>query len=126
MLEIKILGKINTVVLEEEFGKLNTDEIIITAERINHIRSRHPQDFDLFEKYVSDTVQSPNIIIKDCKNEDTIFMVKKLTDTNLNVIVKLSLKGDNNYKNSVMTFYRIREKNLKKLEKNNKILYKSE
>jgi len=45
-------------------------------------------------------------------------MVKKLPDTNLNVVVRVVLETDEiGWKNSVMTFYRIREKNLKKLIK---------
>ena len=47
-------------------------------------------------------------------------MVKKLPDTNLNVVVRVVLETDEiGWKNSVMTFYRIREKNLKKLIKKN-------
>lgn len=43
-------------------------------------------------------------------------MVKKLPETNLNVVVRVVLETDDNkLKNSVMTFYRIRERNLKKL-----------
>ena len=67
------------------------------------------------------------MIIKDCKNENTVFMIKKLESSNLNVVVKLILDTDKiNYKNSVMTFYRIRNSNLRKLEKKNKTLYKKE
>lgn len=54
-------------------------------------------------------------------------MVKRLPDTNLNVVVKISVDVEHpEYKNSIITFYRIRDKNLKKLEnkKGNKILYK--
>ena len=52
-------------------------------------------------------------------------MVKKLVNTNLNVIVKLIVDTDEkDYKNSVMTFYRIRDKNLKKLKNKNKTIYK--
>lgn len=40
-------------------------------------------------------------------------MVKKLPDTNLNVVVRVVLETDEiGWKNSVMTFYRIREKNV--------------
>lgn len=53
-------------------------------------------------------------------------MIKRLTDTNLNVIVRVALERDNGkLKNSVMTFYRIREKNLEKLLRRNKILDKN-
>ena len=45
-------------------------------------------------------------------------------ETNLNVVVRFVLQGeDTSRKNSVMTFYRIREKNLKKLINKNNLLY---
>ena len=125
--EINKLGKINTHLLEQEFGSLKTDEIIVTNERITHIKERHPEDYELFKKYGSDTVENPDEIIKDCKNKNTVFMIMKLENTNLNVVSKLSLTSDTkNLKNSVMTFYRIRSKNLSKLERKNKLLYKKE
>lgn len=125
--EIINLGKINTLPLEKEFGKLQTDEIIITNERIAHIKYRHPKDYSLFEAYGVDAISEPDEIIKDSKNSGTIFMVKKLPETNLNVVARLVLETDDpKLKNSVMTFYRIRNKNLEKLETKNKVLYKKE
>ncbi len=125
--EIIKLGTICTQPLEKEFGILQTDEIIITNERINHIKLRHPEDYKLFQKYGVETVEQPDIIIKDCKNEGTVFMIKQLENTNLNVVCRLVLQSDDgNLKNSVMTFYRIRQKNLEKLEKKNKLLYNKE
>lgn len=125
--EITTLGKVNKEPLEKEFGALKTDEIIITNERIKHIQNRHPEDYELFEKYAVKTIEAPDIIIKDDKNDNTVFMVKKLATTNLNVVAKLILDiEDNDLKNSVMTFYRIRERNLRKLQNKNKVLYKSE
>lgn len=79
MAEILFLGNLNPSILEKEFGKLQTSEIIITGERITHIKERHLIDYD-----------------------------------------KSGLK------NSVMTFYRIRERNLKKLINKNAILYRKE
>lgn len=125
--EIIELGKFDTQPLEIEFGKLKTDELIVTNERIEHIKSRHPEDFNLFEKYSLSVIAEPDFIIKDEKNVNTVFMVKKLENTNLNLVVKIILETDEkDLKNSVMTFYRIRERNLKKLVDRNKTLYKSE
>ena len=125
--EIRNLGKINIEVLEREFGKIQTDEIIVTNERIEHIKERHPEDYGLFEKYGVESVSSPDLIIKDIKHQGTVFMVKKLPETNLNVVVRVVLETDDSkLKNSVMTFYRIREKNLKKLIEKNGMLYKKE
>ena len=54
-------------------------------------------------------------------------MIKHLENTNLNVVVRLALSTDTiGYKNSVMTFYRIRNKNLNRLINKNKVLYKKE
>lgn len=127
MSQILHIGQLNTQPLEATFGKLQTSEVIVTDERIEHIQQRHPEDFQLFQQYGKTTVESPDVILKDSKNDGTVFMIKKLPETNLNVVVRLVLMGDNpDYKNSVMTFYRIREKNLKKLEKKNEVLYKKE
>ena len=124
---ITLLGKINTRLLEPEFGRILTDEIVITDERLDHIRERHPEDFAFFEKYGVQSVQFPDMIIKDEKHTGTVFMIKKLPDTNLNVVVRVVLETDSEeLKNSVMTFYRIREKNLRKLEEKNKLLYMRE
>lgn len=127
MSEIKMLGKINLTFLEKEFGKIQTDGIIVTNERLSHIQERHPQDYKLFEKYGRDSVQDPDYIVKDEKNAGTVFMIKRLPDTNLNVVVRVALNTDKEgLKNSVMTFYRIRERNLSKIIKKNKLLYKKE
>lgn len=127
MVEYQTIGKLNVKPLEKEFGKLKTNEVVLTNERVEHIKKRHFEDYDLFFDYISPAVENPDEIIKDLKNENTVFYIKRLQDTNLGIIVKLSLESDNpKIKNSIMTFYRIRNKNLKKLENKNKILYKSE
>lgn len=127
MLDVRTLGRIDVQILEAEYGKIQTDEIIVTNERIAHIKERHPEDYFLFEQYGCESVTSPDIIIKDMKHCGTVFMVKKLPETNLNVVVRVVLETDDSrLKNSVMTFYRMREKNLKKLIEKNCLLYKKE
>lgn len=43
-------------------------------------------------------------------------MIKKLSDMNLNIVIRLSLENEENLLNhSVMTCWRIRNKNLKKM-----------
>lgn len=111
MAEFRKLGVIDINILYPIFGNIFTNEIIVSSERLEHIKKRHPQDYLLFEKYGADTVRAPNYIICDTKNKGTIFMVLSLKDTNLNVIVRVVLDTDNeNNKNSVMTFYRVSER----------------
>ena len=127
VLEYDVIGNINPQLLETEFGKLQTSETIITNERKNHILLLHNEDYSLFEKYAKEIIENPEIIIKDEKNIGTVFMVKHLPSTNLNIVLRLALNSDNSgLKNSVRTAYRNRNKNLKKMENKNKILYKKE
>jgi hypothetical protein len=125
--EYRTIGKLNIQLLGKEFGKIQTEEVLITNERADHIRSHHSLDYVFFEKYGKEAVLFPDKIIKDIKHSGTIFMVKELPETNLNVIVRLALETDKKeLKNSVMTFFRIRNRNLKKLIKKNKLLYNGE
>ena len=121
----RLLGKIDINPLVQIFGEIQTDEVIVTDERIEHIIERHPQDYELFLEYGVSTVTNPDFIIKDSKCNGTIFMVKRLTNTNINVVVRVALSIDKRgLKNSVMTSYRLRDRNLKKMLERNEVLYK--
>lgn len=123
----RLLGRIDLKPLVPAFGEIQTDETIVTDERRMHIMERHPLDYDLFLKYGYLAVTQPDIIVKDEKRIGTIFMVKKLIDTNISVVVRVALNTDKDgLKNSVMTSYRLRDKNLKKMLERNQVLYKKE
>lgn len=121
---IRRLGNIQTEYLEKEFGHIRTPEIIITDEREKHIRERHPEDYALFKDFGIEAVTNPDVVLRDMKNAGTVFMIRRLERSNLNVVVRVVLETDNpEYKNSIMTFYRLRERNLEKLIEKNKLLY---
>lgn len=125
--EIYNIGRIDTKLYKEKFGNVQTDEVIVTNERIEHIKSHHPEDYELFELYGKDCIADPDLIISDEKNVGTVFLIKKLPNTNLNVVLRLVLENeDSKLKNSVMTFWRIRKRNVEKLIEKNQILYKKE
>lgn len=127
MAELRVLGEIDESSLRMEFGALQSAEVIVTEERIRHIQERHPQEVELFELYGQETIVEPDIIVRDMKNAGTVFMIKHLPDCNINVVVRLALETeDKELKNSVMTFYRIRTKNLVKLLRKNKEIYRKE
>lgn len=126
-LELFSFARLNRKLIEGVFGRIVTDRVIVTGERIAHIKERHPEDYELFLKYSKDAVEFPDYIVRDSEHVGTVFMIKKLTCTNLNVVIRLVLETDNPlHMNSVMTFYRIREKNLLKLILKNGFLYKRE
>jgi len=124
---MQYIGKIDTKKFKDIYANILTDDVVLTEERQLHIKLRHAEDYNLFEMYATEIVENPDIILKDCKNTGTAFLIKKLSNTNLNIIIRLVLENDNPHlKNSIMTFYRIRDRNLTKLIKNNKLLYKNE
>lgn len=126
-IELSIFAKLNIWWLVKSFDGLRTEEVVVTEERLEHIRLRHPEDYELFQRYGKQAIENPDIIAKDEKHENTVFVIRHLPETNLNVVVRLALDTDEpNYKNSVITFYRLREKNLKKLLERNPVLYKKE
>jgi hypothetical protein len=105
-----------------------TDEVIITDERIQHIKERHPNDYELYGAYIPEIINNPDYIIEDRKKASAI-VLKYITeaDERFRLAVRLATSTDDpNYKNSVITFLKIKEKEWKRLIKNKKILYKSE
>ncbi len=126
-MEYQYIGKLNIGLLEDEFGSLATDELILTQERDDHIKDRHQSDYKLFHKCVFDVISIPDLILKDAKNKNTVMYIKYIEETNVNIVIRLSLETEgSNYKNSIITSYRMGAKNLKRFAKNNKILYKKE
>lgn len=126
-IEMTVLGSLDPTPLTSTFGQLQTTEVIVTNERIAHIKERHPEDYLLFEQYGREAILWPDMLIQDSKHAGTVFVIKKLPDSNLNVVLRLVLDTDDpNFKNSVMTFYRLRERNLKKLLEKNPLLYSRE
>ncbi|MDK4481816.1 minor capsid protein [Fusobacterium necrophorum] len=108
-------------VLEREFGKLNTTKVILRKERLQHIEERHPEVVEVIKNNFNEIIETPDYILKDEKNENTILLIHELDKKNLSTVVKLSL--EEKYKNSVITSYKIRKGYLKNMM-NNKIILK--
>lgn len=67
MTDIFNLGKVNIEMFEKKFGKIWTDDVIITNERKAHIQLRHPKDYVLFDHYGKECIRNPDLIISDGK-----------------------------------------------------------
>ena len=115
-------------ILEKEFGKLNTDKVILRNERIEHIKERHPEIVEIIKKYSKDIIENPDYILKDSKNIDTIWLIKEIDKDRINTVIKLSIKEKQEhegYLNSIITGYSVTEKRLEKHLSKLKILYKN-
>lgn len=128
--EVKGSFKENTItILEKEFGKLNTDQVILRDERIEHIKEGHPEVVEIIKKHAKDIIESPDYILKDAIREETILCVKKLEEnSNINVVIKLALedsKDKKRNKNSIITSFLMNDKRLKRELKKKECIYKN-
>ena len=121
------IGKLDKKILEDNFLSIAEEEVIFTFERYKHVERNHKEDLELYQSRLKEIIEKPDYIVQDIKHNNTIMIIKKMKkeNMNVNVIVRLILGKDiKKRKNSIMTFYRVRNKNLKKLIKKNKIIYK--
>ena len=108
---------------------IRTDEVIITDERIQHIQERHPDDYERFSTYLAEIVQSPDYIIRDPRPQ-TGMLLKEITvgetGEHFRIALRLAASQDPaHYKNSIITFLKIRQKEWERLIHNKEILYKA-
>lgn len=121
------IGKIDKKLFKKINKNIITDEVVLTRERYKHIIERHKEDFELYGNMLLEIIQEPDYILKDSKNINTAMIIKHIEETNINVILRLAVMNDEIHaKNSIMTFYRVRDKNVKKLQEKNKTIYKKE
>lgn len=124
---MQYIGKLDIKKLGKYGEKIVTDEVILTDERKIHIYENHTIDYEIIINNVNKTVLQPSEIIEDLKHKDTLFFIGKLDKNSLNVIIKLNTVNSTEHpQNSIMTAWIIRNSNLKKLRKRNKIIYKRE
>lgn len=122
------IGKIDLQKYKCISDNIKTDDVIITNERIQHIKDRHPNDYERFYQYMSEIISNPEYII-EANKPNTALLLKSFSDGDeqFKTILRLVTSSDDvNYKNSIITFMKINEKEWNRLIKNKKILYKSE
>ena len=108
--------------------RIVTDEVIITDERIAHIKERHPNDYERYCSYIPEIIQKPDYILEDSR-PNTALVMKHIEEAgeHFRLTLRLVAASDNpDYKNSVITFLKVREKEWNRLVKNKRILYKHE
>ena len=109
---------------EDKVGRLQTDEVIVMEERLTHIKSHHPQDYELFGIYGEKCIFDPDMIITDDSAPGTVLLIKQIENTNVSAVTRLSLTTDQDgYKNSIITFHRMRKKSVRNKVKKGRIIY---
>ena len=122
------IGKLDKKIYKCVTKDIRTDDVIITDERIKHIKERHPNDYERLCSDLPKIRSNPDYIVSSNKN-NTAVVLKEMFDNNekFKLILRISVKNDpKGYKNSIISFWHIGDTTWKKTLKNKKILYKSE
>lgn len=126
--EVHKVGKIDRDVYKCVTENIVTDEVIITDERIKHIKERHPNDFERYCGALKEIVEDPQYIIETNKPY-TALILKEFMQGNerFKTVLRLTTSHDNpEFKNSIITFMKINEKEWDRLLRNKVILYRKE
>lgn len=127
--QVHSVGKIDKDIYKCVTDDLITDEVVITDRQIDHIKERHPNDFERYKQYFSTIVSEPDYIIEASKPKTALVLKEIRTQDNevFKTVVRLATSEDNpEYKNSIITFMKIDEKEWNRLLRNKNILYKRE
>ena len=126
--DVLLIGRIDKDLYSCVTKDIFTDEVVITNERIQHIKDHHPNDYERFSVYLKEIVERPDYIIES-KRPNTALVLKEILDhgERFKLILRLITHYDNpDYKNSILTFMKIDDSEWKRLIHNKKVLYKSE
>ena len=123
------VGKLNKDVYSCISGNIQTDDVIITEERIQHIKDRHPNDYERYCKFLTEIVVQPDYIVETNKPKTALILKEFIgeDEETFKTVLRLVTSTDEpEFKNSIITFMRINRKEWTRLLKNKRILYKRE
>ncbi len=126
--QVHTVGRINREIYKCITEDIVTDEVVITDNQIQHIKDRHPNDYERFSQYFGQIVAEPDYIIKTNK-PDTAVILKEILegDERFQTVLRLcTSKEPEGYKNSIITFLKIDEKRWNRYLRTKEILYKKE
>ena len=128
MKDIHFVGMINREIFKAVTEDILTEEVIITEERIQHIKDNHPGDYEKFKDHISKALQDPEIVFAS-DEPNTALIVDSIRINGESFVIILRIKVSNDpieYKNSILTLMTLSERKKKKYIRNKKILYKRE
>lgn len=110
-----------------DFPELQTNDVIFTNERKNHIKIDHPNDYDDVVKYAPTIITKPNAIFIDHENIGFVYYIAETEKGRYKLLVRLALPTDKQgLSNSIITGHKFGDKKYKKFMKNYRAIYKQE
>ena len=124
---MQIVGTIDLSKFKSIFNDITTNEVVLTSDRLAHIITDHPGDYEKYSEYVPDILENPDYII-EANRPNSAVLLKDLTDIGVKIQIVLRINTSSDpaeYKNSIITLMKIRTKEWRRLLKSKIILYKS-
>ncbi|MFR7831178.1 MAG: PBECR2 nuclease fold domain-containing protein [Ruminococcus sp.] len=84
-----IIGKINKNIYKCVTEDITTEEVIITDNQINHIKTGIPTITKNFSSYFSDILSDPDFIL-EANKPNTAFILKQITENDFNGSINTS------------------------------------
>ena len=125
MVNIHHVCKLDKELYRVVTADIRTDEVIITDTQIDHIKERHPGDYERFAKFFPQIIADPDYILStDAPNTAFILKNFQVKNENFQMILRLVTSGDiEGRSNSIITFLKVNDKKWHKYLRNKKILY---
>lgn len=132
---MQYIGKINIKLFKKISDRIITDEVVLTDKQKEHIRERHPEILEKYEKYFTEIIEKPDYILKDNARNNTALILKTIEQKNnkgkiigsVNLVLRLAVEGDDIHnKNSIITCIPIGKNRIKSYKNNGNIVYKNE
>ena len=127
--DVQTVGRIHLETYRCITDDISTDEVIITSERIEHIKERHPGAFEKVKPFLEAALKTPDYILADDKNPNTGLILKLIEKDGLRIqmVIRVHTSTDApEFKNSIISAWEISESRWNNYVNNKKVLYKRE
>ena len=102
-------------------------EVVITDERIEHIKNHHPGHFEEIAPFLKAAVEFPDYILEDAPNTGLILKAITANGLRLQMVLRVHTPTDSpGFKNSIISAWKISESRWNNYVRSKKILYKTE
>jgi len=119
------VGSINLEIFKCVSNDIATDEVVITDKQLAHIMEKHSQDYEMYSDFIPEILKNPDYILEANKPKSAVLLKEiNCNDEKIQLVLRFKTSSDPiNYKNSIITFMKIRNKEWNRLLKNKIILY---
>ena len=126
--DVHVIGKINRDIYKCITDDIVTDDVIITDERIVHIKERHSADYEEVLGFIPQVLEDPDYIMQD-ERPFTGLVIKSIVEDreHIQIVLRIQTSSDEiGFKNSVISCWKISDKRLHNYLRNKQIIYKKE